>query len=1455
MNEAPNTNNTEKLQPYLSPLAVWAISVGSAIGWGSLVVTSSSYLSEAGPMGSVIGLLIGAVVMLMVASHYHFLANHYPGTGGLYNYVKQIFGYDRAFLIAWFMFLIYISIFWANATSIPLFARYFLQGIFKKGYLYTIFGYEVYFVEALVTLAVMWLVGLLCIKSKKNTAVSMVVMVLMLAIGITVCFVFAMVKHSGSGMSMSPAFIPDKSTLRQVIRIAFVSPWAFIGFESVSHSAAEYRFKNSRIFRILFASVIVTTALYIFVILLSVSAYPEECSSWLDYITHLDRFEGIAGLPAFYAAHYYLGETGVRILMVCLLELVMTSLIGMLRTLSRLCYAVAQDGILPERFSELNNKQVPANAILLVLLVSLPIPFVGRTAIGWIVDTTTIGATIIYGFASMSVFKASKQEGSGKDRLLSGISMTILAAFALFMLFPGMFSDYTIATETYVLMAVWSLLGLLFFHMVIREDSDRKFGKAIIVWLALLIFIVLMAMTWAERMNEERESSIFTEISSYIHSANDSEISEEEKDQFLEREFRHLHNTNNTSVFVITGLFGLALVIMVTNYNSMQKWEKKATRERDEAKSIVQTDPLTGVKSKHAFLVNQNKTDDSIKDGTVEPFAIVVCDVNGLKVINDTLGHKAGDEYIFKASRMICDIFQHSPVYRTGGDEFVVILRGRDYLIRKELVLALHDRSVEHISTKEVVVSGGLSEYRPGIDTSFHEVFERADELMYEEKKLLKGMGSISGEDAEDAAKPIFPEDEDAEILNLKRHILIVEDERINQMILGNMLGEAYEVLYASDGTEALEMVKTHKDELAIVLLDLQMPKISGIEVLKVMKTEEELSNIPVIVMTADQSAEVDCLKVGAIDFIPKPYPSAEIIHARVNRCIELSEKRNIIHSTERDSITNLLNLDYFLRYVRMYDQHYQDKPMDAIVLDVNHFHMLNERYGKQYGDSVLARIGNRIRQISREIGGVCCRRGADVFLIYCPHRENYESILNRASEGLVEEDVSVNRVRLRMGVYSEVDKSLQIERRFDYAKIAANTVKNGYRESIGIYDTQMHETELYRERLLEDFRPSLEDNRFKVYFQPKFDIRPDKPILASAEALVRWDHHELGLISPGVFIPLLEENGLILDLDRFVWRETAARIRDWKDRLGYSVPVSVNVSRIDMLMPDLKHIFNEILEEYNLSPEDLMLEITESAYTGDSERIISTAKDLRGMGMGFRIEMDDFGTGYSSLGILSQLPIDALKLDMSFIRSAFTEKRDMRMIELILDIADYLSVPVVAEGVETQEQYLVLKAMGCEYVQGYYFSRPVPPEEFDRFITERAETVTEAVSVTRKNYMSLSEAMTDGFESIFYIDAATDCYLEFFKDQRDSLETRPGGTDFFKGRLEEILEGVREADASKLREATDKANLIKLAEQEEAVKILYRKVKDGKEVAYSLQTIKTRESDEGHITVGIRRE
>ena len=740
---APVSNNAT-LQPYLSPLAIWALSVGSAIGWGSLVVTSKTYLSQSGPLGSILGLLIGFVMMLMVANHYHFLTNRYPGTGGLYNYVKYIFGYDRAFLVAWFLFLVYISIFWANATSIPLFARYFLRGVFSFGYLYTIFGYEVYLGEAIVTLAVIFLVALLCMKSKRDTAWAMVVLVLLFTVGITVCFVAAMVGHGGTGMTMEPAFVPDKSVFRQVVRIAFISPWAFIGFESVSHSAAEYRFRHSSMFRILLISLIATTALYIFVILLSISAYPDGCTDWLDYIRRLDEFEGIAGLPAFYAAQYYLGDVGVYTLMASLLALVITSLIGMMRAVSRLCYAVAQDGILPEKYAVLSSKQIPIHTILLIALVSVPIPFLGRTAIGWIVDTTTIGATIIYGFASAAVLKTARQERCKKEIFLGWICMIILVAFLVFLLIPGVFSDHTIETETYALITVWSILGLLFFHGIIRKDHARNFGKAIIVWVALLAFIVIMSMTLAERMNERREDVIVDDIYSYMDGTADSDTLAMDKDDFLELQRTRLHNADNTSVLLISGLFGLSLLVMLLNYSSMKKWEKKATEERDQARIVAFTDPLTGIKSKNAFAAQESEMEARFAAGEAMEFGIIVCDVNGLKKINDTLGHKAGDEYIRSASELLCEYYKHSPVFRVGGDEFVVLLEGRDYAARTELLSSINARIEGNLGTDKVVASLGMTVFDPESDRSFHEVFKRADALMYERKMQLKSMGAVT---------------------------------------------------------------------------------------------------------------------------------------------------------------------------------------------------------------------------------------------------------------------------------------------------------------------------------------------------------------------------------------------------------------------------------------------------------------------------------------------------------------------------------------------------------------------------------------------------------------------------------------------------------------------------------------------------------------------------------------
>ena len=581
--------------------------------------------------------------------------------------------------------------------------------------------------------------------------------------------------------------------------------------------------------------------------------------------------------------------------------------------------------------------------------------------------------------------------------------------------------------------------------------------------------------------------------------------------------------------------------------------------------------------------------------------------------------------------------------------------------------------------------------------------------------------------------------------VNGKRLVLVADDELINRELLGVILENDYEVIYASDGRETMDQIEAHKDILSLVLLDLKMPVMSGIEVLKAMKAAPDLTHIPVIVLTADQNAEIESLSIGAADFIPKPYPQPGIILARVIRTIELSEDREIIQSTERDPLTGLYNREYFYRYAEQYDNHHKDVEMDAIVVDINHFHMINERFGNAYGDEVLKRISERLRESVADVEGIVCRREADTFMVYCPHGKKYKDILENAAIGLVNDEDTVNsRVRLRLGVYTNVDKSLEVERRFDRAKMAADTVRNSFTRTIGMYDNAMHERELYIEQLIDDFHTAILEKQFKVYFQPKYDVRPKSPVLTSAEALVRWMHPTLGMISPGVFIPLFEDNGLIQDLDNYIWRETTAQIRAWKDTLGFSVPISVNVSRIDMYDPLFIDKMKQLLEEYRLEPSDLLLEITESAYTESSEQIIDTVNRLRALG--FKIEMDDFGTGYSSLNMISALPIDALKLDMQFVHSAFRSQKDTRMLKLIIDIAKHLSVPVIAEGVETEEQLRALKDLGCDIVQGYFFSRPVPADQLTPLLIERRGISEEALipSVTIRSAGTDEPAFTN---------------------------------------------------------------------------------------------------------------
>jgi diguanylate cyclase (GGDEF)-like protein len=397
----------------------------------------------------------------------------------------------------------------------------------------------------------------------------------------------------------------------------------------------------------------------------------------------------------------------------------------------------------------------------------------------------------------------------------------------------------------------------------------------------------------------------------------------------------------------------------------------------------------------------------------------------------------------------ICNIFSHSPVFRVGGDEFIVFLSGEDYYRRKELMNQINtipkDRSKIRVGE---TISAGMAEYDNDKHRSLLSVAEDADKAMYARKQYLKET-VLKKEDKPDseAGYDYIP------VIHARKHILIVDDQETNCEIMGDLLTDDYNISYAADGIEALEVLRSHKDEIDLVLLDLLMPNKNGKKVLAEMQVDEDLMSIPVIVLTVDQEAELDCLKIGAMDFIPKPYPDIEIVKARISKCIELSEDRELIRYTERDKLTGLLNKEYFFRYVSRLDHLYRETALDAVACDVNKFHSVNKQYGRQFGDQVLRSIGAALRKLARETGGISCREEDDTFLLYCPHQDDYEKLIRDFLSDVFDGKEIADKVSIRFGVFTDARQIDSIEERFERARIAANRVKDEPEKICGFYD------------------------------------------------------------------------------------------------------------------------------------------------------------------------------------------------------------------------------------------------------------------------------------------------------------------------------------------------------------------------------------------------------------------
>ena len=426
---------------------------------------------------------------------------------------------------------------------------------------------------------------------------------------------------------------------------------------------------------------------------------------------------------------------------------------------------------------------------------------------------------------------------------------------------------------------------------------------------------------------------------------------------------------------------------------------------------------------------------------------------------------------------------------------------------------------------------------------------------------------------------------------------------------------------------------------------------------------------------------------------------------------------KTLIFATETDSLTGLYNRDYFFEYAnRMYREN-PDTPRDAIVINIEQFHSINSFNGREFGDRVLCLLGNEIRVIAKELGGIGGRFGADRFDIYCLHSDEYDDIFSRLQNKLSNLMPNTS-IRLRMGVmpWSENVEPIQL---FDRARTACNMARGNNKHLI-VFDDAILDRELFEQKLLNDLHRALSNYEFEVYYQPIYDISSGTPKLMSAEALIRWRHPELGLLTPSKFIPLFERNGKIYDVDKYVWTEASRQLAKWHTKYGASFPFSLNISRVDIFDPSIESTLDAILSHDGLKPDAFNLEVTETAYTENSSQLIRVVKNLREKG--FKVEMDDFGTGYSSLNMLSEMPIDALKMDWGFVRHIENDSKNKKLVALILDTAKSLNIPAIAEGIETESQLELLKELGCSLVQGYYFSQPLSSNDFEARILQKNE-------------------------------------------------------------------------------------------------------------------------------------
>lgn len=553
--------------------------------------------------------------------------------------------------------------------------------------------------------------------------------------------------------------------------------------------------------------------------------------------------------------------------------------------------------------------------------------------------------------------------------------------------------------------------------------------------------------------------------------------------------------------------------------------------------------------------------------------------------------------------------------------------------------------------------------------------------------------------------------------------LLIVEDDQVNREMLKAILEDQYVVLEADNGRDALEIVKQRREAITAVLSDIVMPVMDGFELLDEIKKDELLSTIPFIIMTDNGNDEegLVALRRGAWDFITYPY-NPEIIKMRLENAIarsRLIDTEKLHYRARRDILTGAYTREAFFDITKTTLANNPTKKFIMVYSSIERFPFITAYYGEKEGDSLVKYIAGKLDEICHKCDlFTYARVESDVFCFCMEYSDGIIEFIVKRFRFMLEKYGADYDLEPNFGIYIIEDNSMSIERIYNNAALAAKEGENQYLNYYTIYTGELDERLKNEQKILNDMHKALENDEFIIYMQPKYNVYTNK--IVGAEALVRWQHPDRGLISPGTFIPVFEKNGFIAKLDYYVWEKTCQILRNWIDEGIDPNPISVNISQVDIYNTNLAQNIIRLSDKYNIPHRLLELEITESSYGNNPEDVIKVVDELRKNG--FTILMDDFGNAYSSLNLLKDIEIDVLKLDMRFLSDTKKTGRSENIIASVIRMAKWLHIDVIVEGVEEARQAEFLRTVGCNYAQGYYYCHPVAVSEYETIVLTNKE-------------------------------------------------------------------------------------------------------------------------------------